>query len=203
MSSITSTLLGLASPWAYVAVGLLALLEASAFVGLVIPGELAMLLGGFIAHQGRASVWVMAVAGVAGAVAGDSIGYEVGRTVGPRLRRSRAGRWVGEERWGRADAYVKAKGGRAVFGGRFVGVLRAMVPTVAGVVGMPYRRFLLWNASERCCGRPPSSSPATWSAPPTCGWSGTWHAGPWPQRCCWLASSFWSPFGPGAADLPL
>lgn len=146
MSSITSTLLGLASPWAYVAVGLLALLEASAFVGLVIPGELAMLLGGFIAHQGRASVWVMAVAGVAGAIAGDSIGYEVGRTVGPRLRRSRPGRWVGEERWGRADAYVKAKGGRAVFGGRFVGVLRAMVPTVAGVVGMPYRRFLLWNA---------------------------------------------------------
>lgn len=109
MSSITSTLVGLASPWAYVAVGLLALLEASAFVGLVIPGELAMLLGGFIAHQGRASVWMMAVAGVVGAIAGESIGYEVGRTVGPRLRRSRAGRWVGEERWGRADAYVKTR----------------------------------------------------------------------------------------------
>lgn len=146
MAGITQAVLSLSTPWAYLAVGSLALLEASAFVGLVIPGELAMLLGGFIAYQGRANVWVMVVAGVLGAVAGDSIGYELGRVVGPRLRRSRAGRWVGEQRWDRVDAYVKAKGGKAIFGGRFVGVLRAMVPTVAGVVGMPYRRFLLWNA---------------------------------------------------------
>jgi membrane protein DedA with SNARE-associated domain/membrane-associated phospholipid phosphatase len=87
----------------------------------------------------------MAVAAM-GAIIGDSLGYEIGKHLGPRLRRSRLGRWVGEERWGRAEGYLAHHGGRAVFFGRFVGVFRAMVPTIAGLSRMPYRTFLPWNA---------------------------------------------------------
>lgn len=137
---------GLASPWAYVIVGLLAALEASAFVGLFIPGELALLTGGYIAFEGRANLGLMVfVAGVA-AVAGDSIGYEIGRHFGDRLRDGRLGRRVGPERWGRAQAYLSRRGGRAVFLGRFIGILRALVPALAGASRMPYRKFLAWNA---------------------------------------------------------
>src|SRR5581483_7663687 len=116
------SLANLASPWAYVLVGALALLEASAFVGLVVPGETALLVGGFVAYQGRADLWLMMAVAAVGAIVGDSIGYEVGRHLGPALRRSLLGLRVGEQRWARAEAYVERRGGRAVFLGRFVGV---------------------------------------------------------------------------------
>lgn len=95
VSGLLDHLTGLASPWAYVVVGLLAALEASAFVGLFIPGELALLSGGYVAFQGRASLGVMMLVAAGGAVAGDSIGYEIGRHFGDRLRHSRLGRRSG------------------------------------------------------------------------------------------------------------
>lgn len=146
VATLTAWLGGLASPWAYVVVGALTLLEAAAFVGLFVPGETALVLGGVLAFQGRASLPVMVAVGAAGAIIGDSVGYELGRRIGPSVRHSRFGRRVGDARWARADRYIAQKGGRAVFLGRFVGVLRALVPAVAGASGMPYRRFLPANA---------------------------------------------------------
>lgn len=146
VSGLLDSLLALTSPWAYVVVGLLAGLEAAAFVGLVVPGETAMLLGGVLASTGQVQLGLMMGVASMAAVAGDSVGYEIGRRFGEPLRRSRLGRRVGEERWQRAEAYVRTKGGRAVFLGRFVGVLRAVVPAVAGAARMPYRTFLPWNA---------------------------------------------------------
>jgi len=137
----------LADPWAYVLIGLLAAAEAAAFVGLLIPGEAAMLLGGVLVSQGRAGLGWMLVAACSGAVIGDSIGYEIGRHFGSRLQTSRLGRRIGEKRWQRAHDYVRERGGRAVFLGRFVGVLRALVPAIAGSAGMPYTRFLVFNAA--------------------------------------------------------
>lgn len=145
MGGLLDFLVGLTRPWAYVAVGVLTTLEASAFVGLVIPGETALLIGGFIASQGRADLLDMCIIAALGAIIGDSIGYEIGRHLGPSLRNSRLGRRIGP-RWDRTTDYLQRKGGRAIFFGRFVGVLRALVPTVAGMSEMPYRTFLPWNA---------------------------------------------------------
>lgn len=147
MSSLLSSISSLASPWAYVVIGLLATAESAAFVGLAIPGEAALLLGGFLAYQGRVSVVVMAGAAAAGAIVGDSIGYEIGRTVGTPLRRSRLGRRVGDHRWDKAEAYLRERGGRAVFLGRWIGLLRALVPMLAGMGRLPYRTFLPWNVA--------------------------------------------------------
>ncbi|MEA2902527.1 MAG: hypothetical protein QOH36_2414 [Actinomycetota bacterium] len=146
MNALADTLTQLASPWAYVVVAMLAALEASAFVGLVIPGELALVTGGYLAYQGRASLAVMMVVAAVGAVVGDSVGYEIGRHFGERLRRSRLGQKVGTERWRKAESYLADHGGRAVFLGRFIGILRALVPALAGVSRMRYRTFLAWNA---------------------------------------------------------
>lgn len=145
LSGLLDGLLGLASPWGYLLIGMLAGLEAAAFVGLVIPGETAMLLGGVLVASGRAELGVMMAAASLGAVLGDSLGYEIGRHFGGPLRRTRVGRRIGEERWRRAEDYVRRRGGRAVFLGRFVGVLRALVPAVAGAARMPYRTFLPYN----------------------------------------------------------
>jgi membrane protein DedA with SNARE-associated domain/membrane-associated phospholipid phosphatase len=145
VSGLVDAAAGLASPWAYIVLALLAAAESAAFVGLAIPGETAMLLGGFLAYQGRVSLFAMMAAGAAGAVVGDQIGYQIGHLFGEPLKHSRLGRRVGEQRWARGEAYLRAKGGRAVFLGRFVGLLRALVPALAGMSRMPYRTFLPWN----------------------------------------------------------
>ena len=139
-------LLDLASPWAYLLIALLAALEGALLVGLLLPGEAAMLLGGVIAANGSVELGVMMAAGGAGAVVGDSLGYLAGRRFGGPLRRSRIGRRIGEERWQRAEDHVRSRGGRAVFAARFVGILRAIVPAIAGTTRMPYGKFVAWNA---------------------------------------------------------
>jgi membrane-associated protein len=133
--------------WAtYLVVTALVFGEAAAFVGLVLPGETALLLAGALAGTGRLSLTVLVGLAMVAAVVGDSVGYEVGRHLGPRLMDSRAGRLVGAKRWARAEAIMARRGGWAVLAGRWVGVLRALMPAIAGSTRMPYRRFLLFNA---------------------------------------------------------
>ncbi len=146
MTEFFDALGSLAGPAAYLVVALLAALEASAFVGLFVPGELGMLVGGYIAYEGRAELVPMMLAATAGAIVGDSVGYEIGRHLGSSIRRSRLGQKVGEERWTRAEQYLITMGVGGVFFGRFIGVLRALVPALAGASRLPYRRFLFWNA---------------------------------------------------------
>jgi membrane protein DedA with SNARE-associated domain len=134
-------------PWFYVIAGGLACAEAAIMVGLVLPGETALVVAGFAAHHGWIALWPMVAVAVGSAALGDSIGYEVGRRLGPRLRSSRLGRRVGDDRWRRADDFLRRYGGRAVLLGRFTAGLRALTPGMAGMARMPYlRRFLPWNA---------------------------------------------------------
>ncbi|MEV4755848.1 DedA family protein [Micromonospora sp. NPDC049559] len=146
MRAFADFLAGLAGWPALLLVGALAFGESAAFVGFFLPGETALLLGGAIAATGRVDLVTMIVVAAAGAIAGDSVGYEIGRRIGPPLRRSRLGRRVGERRWERAERFVARHGPVAVLSGRWVGVLRALVPALAGMNRMPYPRFLLFNA---------------------------------------------------------
>lgn len=133
--------------WLYVIAGGLAFAEAAIMVGVVLPGETALLVAGFAAHEGVIALVPMIVVAIVCAVAGDSLGYEVGRVVGPRLQRSRFGRFVGERRWAAGEQFLTRHGGKAVLLGRGVALLRALVPGLAGMARMPYlRTFLPWNA---------------------------------------------------------
>ena len=136
-----------AEPWGYVAVFVVAALESAAFTGLVVPGETLLLFAGFLAWRGDLNVVLAMVMAFLGAVAGDSIGYEIGRHLGGSVRASRVGRWVGQDRWDRARTYLREKGGKAVMLGRFVAVVRALVPAAAGDARLPYPRFLAWNVA--------------------------------------------------------
>ncbi|MGH3664234.1 MAG: bifunctional DedA family/phosphatase PAP2 family protein [Micromonosporaceae bacterium] len=145
MGDILDPITGLASPWAYLVVGLLAAAETAAFIGLAVPGEAAMLLGGLLAFHGHVDLLVMMAVAALGAIAGDTISFQLGRAYGDRLKRSRLGRHVGEKRWARGQAQLQRRGGRAVFAGRFISVLRTIVPALAGIARMPYRVFLPWD----------------------------------------------------------
>jgi membrane-associated protein len=134
--------------WLYLIAGSLCFAEAAILIGMVLPGETALLVAGVFcnAKYGDLNVWVMIVIAVACAIAGDSVGYEFGRKFGPSLRRSRLGHWVGEHRWAKVDGFLHRHGGKAVLLGRLTAVLRALMPSMAGMSGMRYRTFLLWNA---------------------------------------------------------
>jgi membrane-associated protein len=133
--------------WMYVIAGGLAFSEAAFLVGFVLPGEIALLVAGYLCRYGPLNVWIMAVVAVCCAIAGDSVGFEFGRHFGPPLRRSRIGVWIGAPRWAMVDGFLHRHGGKAIFIGRLTAVLRALMPSMAGMSGMHYRTFLTWNAA--------------------------------------------------------
>jgi membrane-associated protein len=146
ISSVVDEILKLHGIAAYALVGALAFAEAALFVGFVLPGETAVLLGGVLANQHRISLPVIAAVAVAAAIVGDSVGYEVGRHFGTRLLDSRLFRHR-RSALERGMQALRDNGGRAVFVARFTAFLRAVMPGLAGTVRMPYRRFLAFNAA--------------------------------------------------------
>ena len=133
--------------WLYVIAGGLAFAEAAILVGMVLPGETALLVAGVFCQRGVLNLWVMIPVAIICAIAGDTVGFEFGRKFGPPLRRSRLGRWVGERRWSTVDGFLHRHGGKAILLGRLTAVLRALVPSMAGMSGMHYPTFLRWNAA--------------------------------------------------------
>ena len=140
---IAAILLGFPAWAALVAVFALPALESSAFVGFIFPGEIALILGGVLAQQGRVALVAVLAAGFVGAVIGDSVGYLVGRRYGRRLLDGTLGRFVKGDHVDRAERYLAERGGRAVFLGRFTAALRVMVPGAAGMARMRYRTFVV------------------------------------------------------------
>ena len=103
------------------------------------------MVGGFIAHEGQVSLWLMMVVVVAAAILGDSVGYEVGRRFGPRILRNR--RLAAHQgKVERSQKFLRDHGPSAVFLGRFVAFFRAMMPALSGLSRLPYPRFLMFNA---------------------------------------------------------
>ncbi|MFF0903771.1 UNVERIFIED_CONTAM: DedA family protein [Kocuria sp. CPCC 205316] len=129
----------------YALVLVLVFLESAVFLGLFLPGETALLMAGLLAGAGNLSVAVLVPAAVVAAVAGNQVGYLIGLYFGPRLRQTALGRLIGPSRWEKALDLVGRRGVGAVFAARWITVVRALVPPVAGMIGMPQRKFLLAN----------------------------------------------------------
>jgi membrane-associated protein len=130
---------------AYAIIGLLVFGEAALFVGFVLPGETAVLLGGFLASQGHLDIAALTVLVVVCAIVGDTIGYEVGKHVGPRVLRLGVFQ-KHQSRIDKAQDMLRRRGGPAVFVGRWTAFFRAVMPGLAGLSQMRYRVFLFWNA---------------------------------------------------------
>ncbi len=113
----------------------------------MLPGETSLLIGGVLAHEKVWPLWLFLICAIIGAIAGDSVGYEVGKHFGPRIEVSRLGRLVGAKRWALAQHIFDKYHGGAIFFGRAQALLRALVPALAGMNKVPYRTFLKWNAA--------------------------------------------------------
>lgn len=142
---LVETIANAVGVWMYVIAGALCFAEAAILVGMVLPGETALLVAGVFCQRGHLDLALMIVVAFVCAVAGDSVGFEFGKKFGPGLRRSRLGRWVGEHRWAAVDGFLHRHGGKSVLFGRLTALFRALIPSMAGMAGMRYRTFLLWN----------------------------------------------------------
>jgi membrane-associated protein len=124
--------------------GLGILLETSILIGLVIPGDTVVIVAS-TAVDSPLEYFALALTVIAGALCGESIGFALGRFFGPRIRRSRLGRRIGEHNWVRAENYLDRRGGIAVFVSRFLPVLHSLIPLTVGMSTMRYRKFMAWT----------------------------------------------------------
>ncbi|HEU4975018.1 MAG TPA: VTT domain-containing protein [Baekduia sp.] len=132
--------------WTYLVVGLMAFFETGAFVGLLAPGETFLIFGGVIAGQGTISLAALIAIVWAAAVAGDLASFYAGRKLGRAfLERHGPKVSITEERLRTVEGFFGRHGGKAVLLGRFVGLVRAILPFLAGSSGMPLRRFLPYD----------------------------------------------------------
>ena len=128
---------------------LLAVVVGIESFGIPLPGETALIAFGVLASQGHSSIAWVIVAAAIGAIVGDNLGYWlIGRLGGRALFR----RWGWLHRYGdrvlpRAEALMARHGGKTVFFGRFVSILRYTVAWIAGLSRMEWWRFLFWNAA--------------------------------------------------------
>jgi undecaprenyl-diphosphatase len=127
------------APFALAAVFFVPALETAIFLGVILPGELVVIVGGVLASRGRVPLLGALAAGILGPIVGDSIGYLVGRRYGRRFFRGRRG-----ERWSKARLWLRRRGASAVFVGRFTPFVRSIIPAAAGAARVPFHRFLPW-----------------------------------------------------------
>lgn len=128
--------------WTYLVVGLLAFLETGAFVGLLVPGETAMLIGGAVAGQGVINVYLLIAIAWLMAFLGDSTSFYLGHRLGRSFILAHGPRFgISHERYEQVEDYFEKHGGKTVLIGRFIGLVRALSPFVAGSSGMRYRAF--------------------------------------------------------------
>jgi membrane-associated protein len=145
MFDLVRVLLSLHPALVLVAVSVLPAVESSALVGLVVPGETAVFVGGLVAHAGGLPLWAVMVAAAFGAIVGDQIGFRLGRRWGPGLLKRLPGRLRDSSRLDRVTRLVRKRGAWAVAAGRWTALLRALVPGLAGASGMRQREFTMAN----------------------------------------------------------
>jgi membrane-associated protein len=132
--------------WTYGLVTALAFLETGAFVGLVVPGETAIVLGGVVAAEGDVSLALMLPLAWVAAALGDLVSFLLGRRLGRPFLVARGPRLgVTAPRLERVERFFADHGPKAILIGRFVGIVRAVAPFLAGTSGMPLRAFLPWS----------------------------------------------------------
>ncbi len=146
MTGLLDRLFNVSGALVFVIIGALVFAEDALFIGFVVPGETAAIIGGVIASRGHVQLWLITLTVVAAAVIGDTVGYEVGRYLGGRLLNLK----IFNKRRARLDDaqdFLRRRGGAAIFFGRFVAFFRAVMPALAGTSHMPYPKFLAFNAT--------------------------------------------------------
>ncbi len=132
--------------FSYLLVMLLASLESVPVFGTFTPGTLMLLMVGLIASQGQISLVLVVIFATLGGVIGDSAGYYLGR-YGRGFIKDNEG-ILRTSHLEQGKSFFNKHGGKSVFIGRFVGPLRPIIPLIAGMTEMNFKRYIILNITS-------------------------------------------------------
>jgi len=121
--------------------------ETGLLVGFFLPGDSLLFTAGVVAGTGALDIWWLNVLLIVAAVAGDSVGYAIGRRLGPRLFTREKSLLFNPAHVERTRRFYDRHGAKTIVIARFVPIVRTFAPTVAGVGQMEYRRFVFYNVA--------------------------------------------------------
>jgi len=119
--------------------------ETGLLVGFFLPGDSLLFTAGFLASQGILNIVVLTLVCFVSAVLGDSVGYAIGRRLGPRIFTRKNSRFFHREHLERAKIFYEKYGGKTIILARFIPIIRTFAPVLAGVGKMHYPKFLSYN----------------------------------------------------------
>jgi membrane-associated protein len=132
---------------AFGTIGLFAIVfaESGLLFGFFLPGDSLLFTAGLLASRGVLNFPLIAVGCAVAAIAGDQVGYVIGRKAGPALFKRPDSRFFHKKNVDRARAYFEKNGPRTIILARFIPVIRTFAPVVAGVGQMDYQKFVTYN----------------------------------------------------------
>ena len=131
------------SVFGYLIIAILTFFESFAFIGLIIPGGIAVIVGGFLAAQGIVDIGDLFIFAALGAILGDSFSFYLGQKGAISFREGN--KFFKPELLAKGEDYFKKHGDKSVFLGRFIGWVRPIVPFIAGLFKLDRKVFLFWN----------------------------------------------------------
>ncbi|WP_224744562.1 DedA family protein [Chryseoglobus sp. 28M-23] len=136
-----------AGPWALAVVCLIVFVETGLLVGFLLPGDTLLILTGVLTFTGviPQPIWLVALCIMLATMAGDNLGYLIGRKVGPPIFERKSAGFFSRRSVARTEAFFAKYGGWAVTIARFIAVVRTISPVAAGVGKMQYRKFFLFD----------------------------------------------------------
>ena len=129
----------------YIGLFIIIFAETGLLIGFFLPGDSLLVTTGLLAQRGHFSVFILIPLLIVAAVAGDAVGYQIGRAAGPRIFSREDSRWFKRAHVERARAFYDKHGGKTIVIARFLAIVRTFAPTVAGAAEMGYSRFVFFN----------------------------------------------------------
>jgi membrane-associated protein len=121
--------------------------ETGLLVGFFLPGDSLLITAGLVAGAGILNIWWLNALLILAAVVGDSVGYAIGRRLGPRLFTREKSLLFNPAHVERTRRFYERYGPKTIVIARFVPIVRTFAPVLAGVGQMEYRRFVLYNVT--------------------------------------------------------
>jgi membrane-associated protein len=127
-------------------VGVMIFAESGMLLGFFFPGDTLLLSAGIFAAQGKLNLAALLVIAAMAAIVGDNVGYQIGKSLGPRLFRKKDGLLFRQEYVARSEKFFARYGSKAMLLAHFLPIVRTFTPVVAGVGQMPRAKFAMFDA---------------------------------------------------------
>jgi len=120
--------------------------ESGVMVGLFLPGDTLLLSAGVLAATGKLDITITILVIAVAAIAGDNVGFEIGKRLGPRLFRKKDGLIFRKDYIERAETFYEKHGSKTMLIAHFIPIVRSFAPVTAGASKMDRKLFIIYNA---------------------------------------------------------